>query len=267
MTPLLAVLGLLQLGATAFAAPPRTHVPLTVDIVSGQPFDGPSQVQFDVTGTGFDGPKVANLNGTTFDLWYFDVVSEDLDKFALAIFYTAQPDALFAGQPDLGTATYAQIVLLDGEHQIGAASVVPSDNLTVITRGDGSSGVLSGPGGTAMWTGSADMSSWTVAVDAPEQNMTGTLTLESVSCSGIVNPFRRIDRNSKIAPAHYPCGRITNPAGQSFELAPNLGWANAVPDARGTIDMMVNGESVKFSGFGYHDKVRFVRYGYYSYHR
>lgn len=68
--------------------------------------------------------------------------------------------------------------------------------------------------------------------------------------------FPRIDRNFEIAPAHYPCGPIETPAGQSFELAPNLGWANAVPDARGTVDMTVNGERVQFSGFGYHDKVR-----------
>lgn len=184
------LLGLLQLGLAVPSLPdapivadvPVTvNVPITVDVISGQPFNGLSQVQFDVTGAGFDGPKIKNLNSTTFDLWYFDVISEDLDKFALAIFYTAQPGALFPGQPDLGTATYAQVVLFDGEQQIGAGAVVPADNMTVLTLGDGSTGALFGPSGNAMWTGSADLSAWKVAIDSPEQNMTGTLTLESVS--------------------------------------------------------------------------------------
>ena len=44
-------------------------------------------------------------------------------------------------------------------------------------------------------------------------------------------------------------------AGQSFELAPGLGWANAVPDANGQVNLMLNGEPLQFNGSGYHDKV------------
>lgn len=45
-------------------------------------------------------------------------------------------------------------------------------------------------------------------------------------------------------------------AGQSFELAPGLGWANAVPDADGQVNLVLNGEPLQFAGSGYHDKVR-----------
>jgi hypothetical protein len=55
----------------------------------------------------------------------------------------------------------------------------------------------------------------------------------------------------QVAPAHYPCGCAE--AGQSLEILPTLGWANAVPDAVGLVDLTVNGTNVKFSGAGYHD--------------
>lgn len=61
----------------------------------------------------------------------------------------------------------------------------------------------------------------------------------------------------QIALAHYPCGPASDPSGLSFELAPGLGWANAVPDADAAVNLNVNGEAIMFTGgSGYHDKVR-----------
>ncbi|KAF9020615.1 RFC1-domain-containing protein [Hymenopellis radicata] len=54
------------------------------------------------------------------------------------------------------------------------------------------------------------------------------------------------------APAHYPCGPAV--AGQNMAVGPNIGWANAVPDAAATVDMMVGGTRLTFKGAGYHDK-------------
>jgi len=45
-------------------------------------------------------------------------------------------------------------------------------------------------------------------------------------------------------------------AGASEVILPHVGWANAVPDARATVDIEVNGTAISFSGIGYHDKVR-----------
>ncbi|KAE9405479.1 hypothetical protein BT96DRAFT_324990 [Gymnopus androsaceus JB14] len=55
-----------------------------------------------------------------------------------------------------------------------------------------------------------------------------------------------------IAPPHYPC----SPAdiGASMEFLPHFGWANALPDAKTTVDLKVNGTEVKFKdGIGYQD--------------
>lgn len=46
--------------------------------------------------------------------------------------------------------------------------------------------------------------------------------------------------------------------GASEVILPHVGWINAVPDARATVDIEVNGTAVNFSGTGYHDKVRGV---------
>lgn len=57
----------------------------------------------------------------------------------------------------------------------------------------------------------------------------------------------------QVAPAHYPCGPAA--AGANLEVSPNIGWANALPDANATADFRIGDKSIKFSGPGYHDKV------------
>jgi hypothetical protein len=42
-------------------------------------------------------------------------------------------------------------------------------------------------------------------------------------------------------------------------VAPNIGWSNAIPDAIGTVDFAVNGETFNFHGSAYHDHVSFHR--------
>jgi hypothetical protein len=39
---------------------------------------------------------------------------------------------------------------------------------------------------------------------------------------------------------------------QSF---PNVGWANAIPDAQGTVDLEIGGSKLDFTGPAYHDQV------------
>lgn len=63
-----------------------------------------------------------------------------------------------------------------------------------------------------------------------------------------------------MAPAHYPCG-LDGP-GQTEQVLPNIGWANAVPDAQATAsltfftdDETAEPTTLEFSdGAGYHDK-------------
>jgi hypothetical protein len=75
---------------------------------------------------------------------------------------------------------------------------------------------------------------YVVNIDAPEVGVTGTMTLESV------------------APAHYPCG--PDAPGQKELLFPHVYWSNAIPDAVGEVELVINGTEIKFQGAGYHDK-------------
>lgn len=175
------VLPLVSLLILPSLASPAVHAAL--DIISGQPRNGPSTVQFTSDSSGFDGPKIKNLNSTVFDLWYFDVISSDLQNSAVLVFFTAKPTGLFPGLPDLGTATWmlAEVTLADGS---AFETLIPGDQLTVTTVGNGASGMLSG--GVAGWQGSSDMSKYVVTINAPDSGITGTLTLESV-CPHIHN--------------------------------------------------------------------------------
>ncbi|PWY83555.1 hypothetical protein BO70DRAFT_395981 [Aspergillus heteromorphus CBS 117.55] len=40
----------------------------------------------------------------------------------------------------------------------------------------------------------------------------------------------------------------------SLLLGPYLGWVDIVPASKATVDMIVDGEAMRFTGFGYHDK-------------
>lgn len=38
-------------------------------------------------------------------------------------------------------------------------------------------------------------------------------------------------------------------------MSPNVGWANAVPDANAVANFTIGGEKLQLTGVGYHDKV------------
>ncbi|KAJ7444998.1 hypothetical protein B0H11DRAFT_2341611 [Mycena galericulata] len=40
-----------------------------------------------------------------------------------------------------------------------------------------------------------------------------------------------------------------------MEIGPQIGWANAVPDAASVVDLSIYGVNLAFEGVGYHDKV------------
>ncbi|GJE91670.1 hypothetical protein PsYK624_078200 [Phanerochaete sordida] len=208
--------------------------PVSIDTLSGVPSSGQSQVQLTSGAYGLDAPKTVPINGSSFDWWYFDVVSPDLDYSFVLVFFAATSNGMWANTPDVGSAVYGSlgVSLPDGSFIEG--DTVGSE-LVVTTLGDGSSGDLVQSGWS--WVGSPDMSLYEVIVDSPSAAIQGTITFESTS------------------PAHYPCELASAGAGQSLHLGgPDFGWANAVPDANAQVDFNFNGTKVKFSGAGYHDK-------------
>lgn len=68
--------------------------------IDWKPRKVPSQVEFEYSGAGLDGPKVKPANTTTFDWWYFDAVSDDLASGDLSsvvlVFYDATPGGFAA---------------------------------------------------------------------------------------------------------------------------------------------------------------------------
>lgn len=40
-----------------------------------------------------------------------------------------------------------------------------------------------------------------------------------------------------------------------MKVLPNVGWVNVMPAADAAVDVKINGQNIKFTGNGYHDKV------------
>ena len=114
--------------------------------------------------------------------------------------------------------------------------------VTTAEDGDGSSGVFTGSDFTAGWEGSADMKNYTVTIDAPNQGVVGTFQLISE------------------AEAHYHCG-AAGKKGVDMRVGPEVGWNNAIPDGKGSVNFTIGGGDLIFKGIGYHDKVCFLNSG------
>ena len=152
--------------------------PATIDVIPATVADGPSTVEFISTGTGFDGPKVKPLNGSTFDWWYFDVVSEDTEYSMILVFFASSPNGLWPGiDPGFPSAVFggAWIFLPDGTN---FTTAVLGEDLTVVTLGDGSSGTLNGTEWS--WSGLPDMSQYEITIDSPDGSIEGTVSFQAV---------------------------------------------------------------------------------------
>ena len=163
--------------ATSQSTPPQ-NIPVTIDVIPAIVADGPSTVQFVSTGSNFDAPKVRPLNGSTFDWWYFDVVSDDLDYSLVVVFFASTPNGLWPGvASNMGSAVYASaVVTLPDGSSLGGGAL--GEDLTVVTVGDGSSGALNGTGWG--WVGLPDMSRYEIIIDDAEGGVQGTVSFQAV---------------------------------------------------------------------------------------
>ena len=149
----------------------------SVDIIPSTVSDGPSNIQYNWTGTNLDGPKVKPFNASSFEWWYFDAISSDLDYSLVLVFHAAGPNAAGQTNATIGSAVSAEVdvTLADGS----AISVeVAGDSLTIVTEGDGSTGVLNGTGWS--WIGQPDLSRYDIAINDTTNAVIGTVSLNSV---------------------------------------------------------------------------------------
>lgn len=206
------------------------------------------------TTSGYDGPKVHNVNSTSYDWWYFDSRTDQQggNSSLVVIFWVEAPLSIVDQPLDIPSILFVEVC---GTFENGTMFnyVEYAEQAVVTTKGDGTSGIWQGTG--AEWTGAEDLSKYDIKLNLSGVGIEGTLSLSSVSGMPIVltsmsNPGSLLDQ---IAPAHVPCGPLA--PDQSLEIVPGVGWANSVPDANAAVDVTIAGTPMKFSGPGYHDKV------------
>ncbi|KAL3483846.1 hypothetical protein BJX62DRAFT_249091 [Aspergillus germanicus] len=222
----------------AFLSCPIRALPSTT-VIPSTPVPELSQVTWLSGAAGFDAPKVSPVNATTWDWWYFDAIQSGAPKgeraSVVVTFYTALPtgfDLLGA----FASAGYTSLTLVGTEvtwpNGTTETFLFNATEATITVLGDGASGVWNASIGTASFTGTPDLSSYRVDLNSPF--VSGSITLRSN------------------APAHYPCGPPV--AGQNLQIAPHIGWANAIPSAEADVQLSAHGEELSFTGLGYHDK-------------
>lgn len=135
-----------------------------------------SVVQFLSAVDGLDGPKIEPVNSSVFDWWYFDAVSDEDQSSIVVTFFTSSNDGfLFLYPSPIVTPVYIWTSSPTGEVN---SWVFDAQDAVVRTLDNGASGSWTGSG--VSWEGSADMSTYTITIDAAEEGISGTFTLQSV---------------------------------------------------------------------------------------
>ena len=148
-----------------------------IDFIPAAIQGGPSQGQFVSSGRGLDAPQIYPVNGSAYDWWYFDAVSDDAKASLVIVFYTASP----AGFPAASFPSTVDSITIDAEFPNGTSFAVsiPAGSATIVTIGDGTTGIFQGTG--SGWTSTPDMTRYLLTIDAPSFGIKGTLQLDTVS--------------------------------------------------------------------------------------
>ncbi|UJO25369.1 Tyrosinase family protein asqI [Fulvia fulva] len=192
-----------------------------------------SNVQKIYPGYGLDAPRVAPINGTVSDWWYFHAFSLNGDGDVSSVnfnFYTTSP----GGYPLLQNKSTILDLEIFGSFPNGTnywANEYPQ-TASVMTAGSSSNGKW-GPYGS--WESSPDGKYWQLDFDMPTSELVGTVKIHSNG-----------------APPHIACGPAVEGGEQEFH--PHLWWSNALADGNAEVDLTYKGESLSFYGIGYHDK-------------
>ncbi|KAJ7449423.1 hypothetical protein B0H11DRAFT_2202098 [Mycena galericulata] len=175
-----------------------------------------STAQFTSSAFGIDAPKVSPINASSFDWWYFDVVSKEPTSALASVvvtFFTSSAAAFpllssVSPKSDSTLSAYIWVTFPNGTLWSGIAN--GEENATVTSDSDYTTGVWHGTGFS--WVGS------------------------------------KAGSHRRTTPAAPP-----SPA-KTWKLARKWGGANAVPDAASVVDLSTNGVKLVFEGVGYHDK-------------
>lgn len=227
--------------------------------------NGTSKARFDIptpattldTETLFmlDSPQIDSINGSVFDWWYFDAVSEtNPDDSLVVTFFSSSAEAF----PFLdANETSVLNVWLWASFANGTvfADSVPATVATV-TGVDGAGTNSSGEWSSTGFSWAAlreNLSQYEITIASEKLQVEGRLTLTSVSSDSSRRNRQLANLAQQQVPYHLPCGIQADQT--VLEIAPHIGWVNLIPDAVGEVDMKIHGSTLKFRGPGYHDKV------------
>ena len=209
---------------------PRSQTSSTTKIIPAKAVTGDVTANFE-SDHSLDGSQLSAVNNSAWDWWYFDAVSLDAKSNVVIIFYTTSTGG-FPFLPPSADVTLFQIHALLPNGTLFNV-FIPAEEAVITTIGEGSSGDFKGT--NASWSGTPDLKHYKIEVNSPANGVVGTFNLRSV------------------APGHYPCGPVRS--GENIMVTPEIGWANAVPDAVADVDFTLGGVKLAFKGVGYHDKV------------
>jgi len=169
---LIGTLGLLAQKVSAYAKPSVSVIPAPVS-------NSISQVQFKSSAFGLDAPHVRSVNATTWDWWYFDVVSADQKSSIVIVFYTAPATGFVFNKAPASDILLASInVGIPGSPSFFSGGAF-AEKATIVSLGNGARGCWEGTG--FEFIGAPDLSTYTIVLDSPDLGVKGTVTLKSVS--------------------------------------------------------------------------------------
>lgn len=150
----------------------------TVDTIPATASNHISEVEFVAKENGLDAPHVTPINASTYDWWYFDVVSEDQGYNVVVTFFAAPGSAFaFSGAPATDI-TEAYLFVSTPENPMYIDESIPATKALVVSVGNGASGIWEGSG--FAFAGTPDMSEYEVTINSPQIGVKGTIIMKSV---------------------------------------------------------------------------------------
>jgi hypothetical protein len=141
--------------------------------------EGPSFAQFTYPGYGLDAPRVAYVNSTVFDWWYFDMISDDVADGDLSSVVAVFHDGTSGGFQTLAESTNKLPLALAGTFPNGSIwrTYTFQSEAVVIADETHSQGSW---GGVGRWSGDSGSGVWEASFDLEAYGVRGTFRLESV---------------------------------------------------------------------------------------
>ncbi|KAJ5092646.1 hypothetical protein NUU61_007516, partial [Penicillium alfredii] len=183
-----------------------------------------------------DAPQVDVINGSVFDWWYFDAVSDTNSRESLVVTFFTSSAVAFPFLDATESSIFIAYLWASFTNGSTFAAFVPATVATV----SGRHGARTPSSGQWASTGF----SWT----APKEDLS---QYEVRIASGKMQVEGRFTSTAHVPP-QLPCG--IHPGRNSLEVAPHIGWVNLIPDAMGVVIMTIRGSSLQFRGPAYHDK-------------